>query len=56
VLREVEAPTFSLDNPLTDGGEVVSLTCRPHFPPRKIQAIMRLEGLGQSKKSTASGT
>jgi hypothetical protein len=25
-----------LDNRLTDGGEVVSLTCRPHFISRKI--------------------
>jgi hypothetical protein len=25
-----------LDNQLTDGGEVVSLTCRPPFTPRKI--------------------
>jgi hypothetical protein len=28
-LRDVEAPTFSLDNRLTDGGEVVSITRRP---------------------------
>jgi hypothetical protein len=25
-----------LENRLTDGGEVVNLTCRPHFTPRKI--------------------
>jgi hypothetical protein len=34
-LREVEAPTFS-DIRLTDGGEVVSLTRRPHFNAMKI--------------------
>jgi hypothetical protein len=27
--------THLLDNRLTDGGEVVSLTCRPPFTPRK---------------------
>jgi hypothetical protein len=32
-LWDVEAPTFSLDNRLTDGGEVVSLTRRPTFTP-----------------------
>jgi hypothetical protein len=30
-LWNVEAPTFPLDNRLTDGGEVVSLTRRPSF-------------------------
>jgi hypothetical protein len=34
-LRVVEAPTFS-DIRLTDGGKVVSPTCRPLFTPRKI--------------------
>jgi hypothetical protein len=28
---DVEAPIFSLDSRLTDGGKVVSLTRRPHF-------------------------
>jgi hypothetical protein len=32
-LSDVEAPTFSLDNRLTDGGKVVSLTLRPTFTP-----------------------
>jgi hypothetical protein len=32
----VEAPTFSLDNRFTDGGEVVSFTRRLPFTPRKI--------------------
>jgi hypothetical protein len=35
-LWDVEAPIFSLDNRLTDGDEVVSLTRRPPFTPRKI--------------------
>jgi hypothetical protein len=35
-LWDVEAPTFSLDNRLTDGGEVVSPTRRPPFAPGKI--------------------
>jgi hypothetical protein len=30
-LRDVEAPTFSLDNRLIDGGKFVSLTRRPPF-------------------------
>jgi hypothetical protein len=64
-LGDVEAPTFSLDNQLTDGGEAVSLTRRPPFnPPRRFlvfisargrvdtRAIVQLEGLGQLKTST----
>jgi hypothetical protein len=35
VLRDVEAPTFSLDIRLTDGGEIVSLASLPPFTPRK---------------------
>jgi hypothetical protein len=35
-LIDVEAPTFSLENRLTNGGEVVSLIRRPLFIPRKI--------------------
>jgi hypothetical protein len=34
-LWDVEAPTFSLDNRLTDGGEVVSLTRRPPLYPQE---------------------
>jgi hypothetical protein len=54
-----------VDNRLTDGGEVVSLTRRsPFTPPGRFlglisvrggddpRAIMRLEGLGQLKKSS----
>jgi hypothetical protein len=61
-LWDVEAPTFSPDNRLTDGGEVVSLTRRPPFtPPGRFlvlisvrgwidpRAIVRLEGLDQLK-------
>jgi hypothetical protein len=29
--HDTEAPTVSLDSQLTDGGEVVSITCRPPF-------------------------
>jgi hypothetical protein len=31
----VEVPTLSLDNRLTDGGEVVRLTSLPPFTPRE---------------------
>jgi hypothetical protein len=31
----VEAPTFSLDNRITDGGKGVGLTLRPPFSPQK---------------------
>jgi hypothetical protein len=34
-LWDVEAPTFSLDNRLTDGGKVVSLTRWPPFTPQE---------------------
>jgi hypothetical protein len=35
-LREVEAPTFCLDNRPTDGSKVVSPTRGPLFTPKKI--------------------
>jgi hypothetical protein len=34
-LCAVEAPTFSLDSRLIDGGKVVSLTLRPPFTPQE---------------------
>jgi hypothetical protein len=55
-----------LDNRLTDGGEFVSLTCRPLLPPGRFlvlifvtgwvdsRAIVRLEGLGQLKNPMIS--
>jgi hypothetical protein len=55
-----------LDDRLTDGGEVVSLTARktwPPFTPRKfpgthfcyiLRAMVRLEGLGQLKNPMTS--
>jgi hypothetical protein len=62
-LWDVEVPIFSLDNRLTDGGKVVSLTRRPPFTPQEDSwysfmleaeltpgAIGRLEGLGKLKK------
>jgi hypothetical protein len=55
-----------LDNQLTDGGKVVSPMRQPPFTPQEDswysflleaesdpRAIMRLEGLGQLKKSTS---
>jgi hypothetical protein len=35
-LWDFDAPTFSLDNRLTDGGKVVSLKRRLSFTPRNI--------------------
>jgi hypothetical protein len=65
-LSDVEAPIFSLDNRLIDGGEAVSLTRQSPFTPRKIpgtqfcyrltrpQALVRLEGLGQLNNTITS--
>jgi hypothetical protein len=35
LIEAVEAPTFFLDNRLTDGGEILRLTRRPPFTPTK---------------------
>jgi hypothetical protein len=43
-LREVEAPTFS-DIRLIHGGNVVSLTRRPLFTPRKIPGTLEERSL-----------
>jgi hypothetical protein len=56
-----------LDNQLTDGGEVVSLTCEPTFAPLEEftilisvrgwvnpRTIVQLEGLGQLKNPMTS--
>jgi hypothetical protein len=64
-LWDVETPTFSLNNRLTDCGKVVSLTRRPLFTPRQILgthfclrlsrpqgSIVRLEGLGKLKEKS----
>jgi hypothetical protein len=68
-LWDVEAPAFSLDNRLTDGGKVVSLTRRPPFkPPGRFLVLIsvrgwvdprttvRLEELGKLKQSTSWGS
>jgi hypothetical protein len=64
-LRDFEAPTFSLDNRLTDGGEVVSLTGRPPFTPQEdscysifleAESIPGLEVLGQLKEVIIQST
>jgi hypothetical protein len=68
-LWDVQAPTFSLDNQLTDGGKVVSITRLPLFFPPGIflvlfivrgwvdpGTIVRLEGLGKLKKIYLIGT
>jgi hypothetical protein len=47
-LSDVEAPTFSLDNRLTDGREVASLTSRPPFtphpPPGRFGLLISVRG------------
>jgi hypothetical protein len=65
---EMSRLPYYLYNRLTDGGKVVSPTRRPPFTPQEDfcysfllrgrvdpRAIVRLQGLGQLKKSTSSG-
>jgi hypothetical protein len=45
-----------LDNRLTDGGEVVSLTRRPHlYPPRKIPGTRFFKRLSRPQGHSAAG-
>jgi hypothetical protein len=65
-LSYIEAPTFSLDNRLTDGGEVVSHTRRSLFTTQEYTwysflleaestpGTVRLEWLGELKNPMAS--
>jgi hypothetical protein len=55
VLCDVEAPTF-LYNRLTDGGEVVSLTRRPPFTPRKIPGTGFCQRLSRPQGQSAAET
>jgi hypothetical protein len=50
-LWDVEAPTFSLDNRLTDCGEVVSLTRQPPFTPQEDSWYSYLLGRGHTKET-----
>jgi hypothetical protein len=54
-LWDVEAPTLSLDNRLTDGGEVVSLTRRPPYIPRKISGTHFCQRLSRPRGHNAAG-
>jgi hypothetical protein len=54
-LWDVEAPTFSLDGRLTDGGVAVSLTYRSLFTPRKIPGTHFCERLSLSQGLSAAG-
>jgi hypothetical protein len=46
---------YFLDNQLTDGGEVVSLTCWPPFTPRKISCTHFCYSLSQPQGHSAAG-
>jgi hypothetical protein len=47
--------TFSLDNRLTDGGKVVSLTRQPPFTPRKIPGTHFYYRLSKFQGHNAAG-
>jgi hypothetical protein len=52
---DVEAPTFSLDNRITDGGEVVSLMRQPLFTPKKIPGTHLYYRLSQPQGHSVAG-
>jgi hypothetical protein len=51
---DVELPHL-LDNRLTDGGKVVSLTRRPPFTPRKIPNTLSVKRLSRPQRHSAVG-
>jgi hypothetical protein len=57
-LWDAEAPTFCLDNRLTDGGELLSLTCRPVaiFPPAKFLVVISVRGWVDPRAIELAGT
>jgi hypothetical protein len=54
-LCDIEAPTFSLDSRLTDGGEFVSFTRRPPFSPMKIPGTHFCHRLSRPQGHSAAG-
>jgi hypothetical protein len=54
-LWDVEAPTFSLDNRLTDGDKVASLKRRPPFTPQEDSWYSLLLGLSRPQGHRAAG-
>jgi hypothetical protein len=56
-LRDVEVPTFCLDNRLIDGGEVVSLTRRPPLtsPREDFLVLILLEAESTPGAINAAG-
>jgi hypothetical protein len=54
-LWDVEGPTFSLDNRLTDDGKVVSLTHRPPFTSSKIHGTHFCLRLSRTQSHNTAG-
>jgi hypothetical protein len=54
-LWDVETPTSSLDNRLTDSGEVVSLTCPTPFNAKKIPDTNFCQRLSRPQAHSAAG-
>jgi hypothetical protein len=52
---EMSRLPYFLDSRFTDGGEVVSLTRRPHFTPRKIPGAHFCYGLSRPQGHTVLG-